>query len=203
MHRLPGQQEKEHRGEAPLIALAVHELALAPRLLRRHERRRSDHRVDETPLRDVARQERARHAKVEDLEPAVFRKKDIRGLEIAVDEAGAVHGAKDVGNLVGPLQSLREIQPPILAQAKRFKRLPLQQIHHQVWLSGLRVTVVEDTDDARVLHGVGEVPLGQKALAEIAVHGQDLAQDLHRGDGTVAVRGASHDGHGTGAELDS
>jgi hypothetical protein len=153
--RAAGRHLVEHAAERPDVAARVGLLAFE--LLGRHvleraddgalggERLRDGRRLGEpamlTPLPPPARPPRAR-AEVHQL-GAALREHDVAGLEIAVDDAGAVRAIERVGDLrraaTRPAGQRTRVEP--LRPASR-----LDQLHHEIVGVALAADVVQRAD---------------------------------------------------------
>ena len=154
----------------------------ALRLLGRDVGRRAHHLAG---LREGHPLGGAGDAEVGDLDPAVGGDEEVRGLDVAVDDAGGVRHAEGLGRLGEQVAGRLGVEGGTGPQERR-ERLALDELHHEVGARGRRAVVeragavVVDRRDPRVLQR-GRVPgLGLEALAEQRVVGVLGLEHLHR-----------------------
>ena len=87
---------------------------------------------------------------------------DVAGLQIAVDDAGAMRGLECRGDLTGVAQRLRERERS--GGEPRGERVPVQQLHHDVVGAAVDADVV-DRADVRVVEGGDRARLAGEAIA--------------------------------------
>ena len=118
------------------------------------------------------RRRRAREAEVHEL-GAGLGEHDVAGLEVAVDDAGAVRAVERVGDLRADAQHVGERQRP--AREARGQRLALDQLHHQVVGVALAADVVQRAD-VRMVEARDRLRLALEARA----HSRDWQRQVLR-----------------------
>ena len=140
--------------------------------------------------------ERPRDAEVEHLDAAVARDEEVRGLDVAVDDARRVRRGEHVEQLAADRDGHRARAARRPSGSSSWSTdVPVEQLHDEERRAVLGDVVVHDAHGARVLHRVGGVPLAQEPRAHARASGQLRVQHLDGELGLVAVRGLVDDGH--------
>ena len=138
-------------------------------------------------------------AEVEHLHLAVGRDLDVRGLEVAVDDALVVRGLERLGNLLRDAQRLDERDRPA-AQAIR-EVFALHQLHHQRAAAAGFLEAV-DAGDVRMAERGQHLRLAVEARHAVLVVREVLGQQLQRDVAVQARVGrAEHLSHAASPEL--
>ncbi len=104
-------------------------------------------------------------AEIHDFDLAVVAQHDVAGLEIAMDDAFAVHVVEALGALVDHVDDL--VGSQCLAAGDVFlQRHAVDELHHNV-IQVVFLAGVVDADDRRVVHPPGAVNLGEECLAQL------------------------------------
>jgi hypothetical protein len=125
-----------------------------------------------------------RQSKIEHLHGAVVAQLDVRGLEIAMDDALLVSRLQRLGDLTGDRKRLIERHgraSDVLGQ-----RLPVNELHDQR-RDAVRFLQSVDLGDVRVIQGSEDFRFALKASKALHVTRQRLRQHLD-GDGALQVR---------------
>ena len=191
--RLAGQHLVGHDRERVHVGAAGH--GLARDLLRRHVRRRAQDLAGGGHHRGLD----AGHAEVHQLRLPVGLDHDVGGLDVAVDDAGAVSGVHRFRHRGQDAQGLLRLDAPLLAD-QAVERPALDVLHHQVV-----VAEVEDPHDRRVTEPARGLGLAAEALQVLVgrVAGQVLGLDRLDRDHAVDARvpGTVHAAHRPVADL--
>jgi len=142
----------------------------------------------------------ARDAEIQDLHAAVLREKDVLRLDVAVDDPARVRGGEDVEQAVGDLHRLLDGHAAAEATRARVGGLALEELHDEERGAVLGLVVVEHAHDARMVHGVRDVPFAREAGADVAQHRELRVQHLERDAAPVAVGRRIHGAHAADAE---
>ena len=137
---------------------------------------------------------------VEHLQGPVARRKDVRGLDVPVNDPFGVCGGEDVEELIGDGEDRPRVKPLTAALHEGLQPGPVQQLHDKERRPILSDVVVHDEHRPRVLDRVGRVPLAQEASAHVLAHAQLRVEHLDRELGLVAVRRLEDDGHAADAQ---
>ena len=198
---LPGGQLVQHQAERKDVGGGVHRFG--PRLLRRHVEQCADPgaRVRTAAARrgalGSAGGKAAGQAEVEHLHDAVVAHHEVRGLDVAMDDAGGMGGRQRLGRL--PEQPGQFFHGPALAD-QRLQGPPFDQLHAEKGPAGGLPGVI-DRADVRVVQGAGGAGLAAEARQPYGVPGTLLGQEL-QGDGPVeaVLPGLVHHPHAAAAE---
>jgi hypothetical protein len=122
---------------------------------------------------------------------------DVRGLEVAVDDALGVRVRERLGDAREDAHALAEVEP---LHGVR-ERAAFDELHDEVG-EAVDVARVVDGDDARVAEARGGMGLAPEALDDLGLVLVRAAENLH-GDGPVelAVAAAIDDGHRAAPDL--
>ena len=130
----------------------------------------------------------ARETEVEDLYRAIRANFDVRGFEVAMNDALLVRGFESLGDLHGNRQSF--IERDRAARHALRQVLALDEFHHQRVLAGRFIDRV-DRGDVGVIERGERFGLALKSGEAFGVRRQRLRQNLDRhrsGDGPHGVR---------------
>ena len=138
------------------------------------------------------RRHQLREAEVEDLQEAVPCDHEVFGLEIAVEDTGAVRVRQAVGQLCAEAQDLGDGQRAPREAAPQ--GLALDELHHHVVLAGLawRHTDVVDLHDVRVAQGGGRARLAIESAQELGIRVRAQHLERHRTTETGVARAVDH-----------
>ena len=186
MHGLAGDQREERGADGPDVGLRVDLRAVADRLLRRHETRRTE---EKSGRRDVGPELGAhlREAEVEDLEATFVRDEEVVRLDVAMNDPLVVRGREHVEELLTDLEHVGQRKRAALPDAPRLEELALEQLHHEIGVALVRRVVVEDADDTRMIDLVRRVAFLQEATARVGVARELRVEDLDRGAASVVL----------------
>ncbi len=164
--RPPCQHLVEHNGGGEEIGSRVGRLA-AELLGRAVERCADQHPWHREPRRGAILGRAVRHAEIEQL-GAVRREEDVRGLQIAMDDAVAVQGVQSREHAQRDRQSVSRRQRRLRQPLRQ--RLPLQQLHGQEELPVLLAQLVELTD-GRMIDACRHTRLALEPLPRLGIGG--------------------------------
>ncbi len=181
----------EERANREQIRAPVDAIDAAVGLLGRHVRWRAE-REAERLVALVPRAFFARHAEVEQLDRAAPRHEDVRGLEIAMDDADRVTRGEAIEDALGDVERLRDGDCLARATPVIAHRLALEQLHDEERLVALGRVVVDHAHASGVADLVRDVRLAQEALDDRAIARELDVHHLERGALTVAMRRREH-----------
>ena len=193
-----GEDLEERRAEAVDIAPDIGVPALAVGLLGTHVGRRPEQLAG---LRQVlggpVAEECLRDAEIDHLRlrptGVVGRDQDVRGLEIAMDDALAVRVLHGVADPRDERDALAEPEPGAIAPLG--DRAPFDELEHEVRAAARRRAAVEDPRDARMLHPRERLALAREARDDR----RGVHPGLHELDGDDLLPGFEPDGAPDGA----
>ena len=195
----PGEQLVHHDAQRVEVAAEVHlvpaQLLRAHVLRRAHEGARGGDRGPARPRPVLLGDPEVHHAH----DPGVVAH-EVRGLEVAVDDAHLVDRAQAVGDLQRGAPGLRRREPAPLAGGPR-EVLALDELHADVEEPPV-LAVAVDRADVAVAHAAGEADLRPEALlvaARLARHVGAKDLDRHR-LAQLAVEGAVDHAHPAAAQ---
>jgi hypothetical protein len=144
-------------------------------------------------FRDVLRE-----AEIQDLDDAALHQEEIGGLDVAMENAGAVRRIKRIGDLDAEVDRLMDLDRPVRQQLAQ--GLPLEQLHHEVGSALVLADVVDRADILMVQRGSGAC-FGAKPLEGAGV--RQFVWDELEGDGPsqANVFARVDDTHPTGTQL--
>ena len=139
-----------------------------------------------------------REAEIQDLDDAAIHQEEIGGLDVAMENAGAVRRIERIGDLDAEVDRLMDLDRPMRQQLAQ--GLPLEQLHHEV-RSALVLADVVDRADIRVVQRGSGACFGAKPLEGAGVH--QIVRDELEGDGPAQanVFARVDDTHPPGAQL--
>ena len=105
-----------------------------------------------------------------------------------MNDAARVRRDEDVERLGGDGEHDLRLHPRPESVRERVHGLPVQELHHEERRAVLGHVVVEDRDRPGMTHRVRDVPLAQKARAQVVVEGELGVEYLHRESFGIAVR---------------
>jgi hypothetical protein len=117
-----------------------------------------------------------------------------------MDDARGVDRVEHIHEPIRDLERLADLELAPAFLPERLERDPLEEVHHQKDAPVVGDAIVEDPDDPRMLHRVGEVSLAKEALADRRVRAQRRVEDLERRPRPVPVGDGINRCHGSGAE---
>jgi hypothetical protein len=195
---LPAHEREQRRADGEQIGAAVDAVGEAHRLLGRHEARRAERGAGARLV--AAGLAHAGDAEVEELHHALARDEDVRGLEIAVDDALRVEARQRLEDVGGDAERLDRRHLSVLPLPELLHRLALEQLHDEERLVLLGDVVVLDGDAPGVVDPVGDVAFAEEAIADAGVARELGVQDLERGARAVPVRRRVDARHAADAE---
>ncbi len=198
MQPLPAQDCVERRADAEDVGAAVDAFSETHRLLGRHERRRAERRAG---TRLVApRLAYTRDAEVEELHHVLLRNEDVRGLDVAVDDADLVERLQRVERLARDVERIGHGHLSAHAFPHLLERLAFEELHDEKRLFLIRDVVVEDRNAPRMIDAVRYVAFAEESIANTDVAREFRMEDLQRDTRAVAVGGAKHGRHTADAQ---
>ena len=185
---LAGDERVEQRAHGEEVGASVDAVELTLGLLGGHVRGRAE-REAERLVALVANLLLAGDAEVEQLHGAARREEDVRGLEVAVNDASAVARGEAVEDALGDVERALGRDglagaPPVVAHGLAF-----EQLHDEEGLVSLGRVVVQHADARRVPDLVRHVRLSKEPLHDRGIARERLVHDLERGPLPVTVRG--------------
>ena len=149
----------------------------------RHVGRRAQQRaVDRQALPDRRLGRQLGDAEVEDLRDLAARRavqEHVRGLDVAMDQAGGVRRRERRAHRHADLGRAQRAQRAALLELL-LERVALEQLHHQVRDAARVDAEVEHRDRVRVLHAARGGALAPEARERLGVGPRARRQDLHR-----------------------
>jgi hypothetical protein len=194
---VPACQECEHGGtHGPEIRALVYFAPAAPSLLWRHVRWRAKRHPTpsgrNTPKRHLAH---LRDPKVEYLDGAIVRQKEILGFQITVHDSLPVRGDEGLQYLIRKRQDLERRQATTAARRANVERFAIEQLHYVESRAVFADVVIIDRQRSAMTDAVRNVSFPQEARADVLIEGQMGVQNLHRNNLTVAVNTGINRGH--------
>ena len=104
---------------------------------------------------------------------------EVRGLEVAVQDAGAVRLGERLAGLEGEVDGRRDVERP--ARDDAHEVLPFEELHHDVRAPGRQATHVEDARDVLASDHRGRARLAVEAVEQLTLH-RDVVADHLDGD---------------------
>ena len=184
-----GRHFVEHGAKAEQISACIH--FLAPSLLGRHVDYRAHRHARAGEVFGVNRRRgrlmqvrseprtrsQLRHAEVQNLGVASFDHEDVRGLDVAMDDALRMRRVQRVSNLNRQLEQHLCFEP--LAVDSMLERLTLQQLHDDEPLALVLADLVNGTD-VGMIEGGGGPSLALKTFEDLWILGDALVQKFKR-----------------------
>ena len=195
---LAREQRVEGRADAEDVGAAVDPVGEPHGLLWRHERGRAERRACAGAVGSGL--VHSGDAEVEELHDAVAVEEQVRGLDVAVDDARQVVRVQDVERLRSEVERLgyRHLAATLLPEL--LERVALEQFHDEERLVTLRDVVVEHGDASGMLRLVRDVALAQEAIPDPYIASELGVEELERDAGAVAVGRGVHGGHTADAQ---
>ena len=188
----------DHGADREYVGSPVELIDEPHRLLGRHVRGGAERRAGGRALAGGA--PHLRDAEVEHLHLAGAREEDVRGLQVAVDDADGVARREAIEHGVGDPEHLRDRHHAPGALPRLADGLPLEELHHEERLPLLGDVVVQHAHAGRVADLVRDVRFAEEAVAHDAVARELRVEDLERRPLPVPVRRRVHRGHPADAE---
>ena len=149
--------------------------------------------------RSRARERHLRQSKVQNFGVAALGDKNIRGLDVAVNDVFGVRGIQRVGDLDGQRQQIFAVhRAPVDAV---LQRLPIQEFHGDERLAVLLANIVNRADVGMV-QGGGGLRFTLESRQGLRIPGDILRQKFQRHEALQPrVFGLVNDTHASAAEL--
>ena len=190
MHRLTAQRVEEHRAESPDVALGVHLLGHAERLLGRHEGGRPD---------DVLRGVRGspahlREPEVEELDAASVEHHHVLRLEVSMSDALGMDRRERVHDRVCDWHHLVEGDAPAACLPQLLERLTDEELEDEERAAIVSYVVVPDLHDTGMLDCADEISLLEEQVDDVRIGREHRAEDLDRSAASVFAMRRCMDG---------
>ena len=205
-HRLRGRALEGHFPGEHLVEDDAHRVdvarevgALAPHLLGAHELGRAHHLADRGGVGALDRVALLGEAEVHEPHPPLPVHHDVRGLEVAVDDAGIVHGFEAAQDLQAQVEGQRVVEARgVLDPATQVH--PVHELHRDV-ADSVGLAVLVDGAHVGMAHAAGELDLRAEAMGDLGRPREVRSEDLDR-DRLVegAVVGLVHTAHAAAAD---
>jgi len=161
----PGQQREHRRPDREDVSRFVDLAPVPRRLLGRHEAWGSNHHAG----RQIAHVANARDSEVDHLHIAAVRDVEVGGLQVAMENAGAMTRGEQVEHAFGHAQHRggRQLVPGPLPLSLDGRSLEL--FHHEEWLAQLGGALVEHGHETRMLHRASDPCLTLEAFPGLGI----------------------------------
>ena len=188
VHPAPRQGGEQDRAGRPDVRARVDLAALPLRLLRGHVRRRPEHEAFDRERRLGVALGETGAPEVGEHDPAVRREEHVGRLQVAMEDACRVDRDQRVEEAVERGEGVVERELASGRRASVLERVACEELHHEEDGAVLRLSVVEDAFDARVIDSIGEMRFLEKALDDRRIGRLRPVEDLQRGLDAVAMR---------------
>ena len=197
MHHPPSEKSEQRRARSPYVGLRIDLARLGVGLLWGHEGWCTEQhsRSGSALWARGGGVTRTGDTEVEDFEGGLPGDEQIGGFDVAMDNRLGVGRGEHLEELVHNGDGGVEGHPAAAAVAQVLHRGPFEELHHEERCAVFRHVVVDDANGARMLHGVGDIPLAKESGANVLTNADLRVQQLDGELGLVPVRGGVDRGH--------